>query len=344
MLEQLFHLQENGIKLELLMALPPKTVDFAWDEECADTEMDVGNANIKITRTPLGSNAAYPHEARVTGVEMKLCINITFDGGTWGAAAGTKASIRAEQNSFLDNMDREEHQKPLRHVKLRRGENLRKKCEELKPGNEAFFRLNCMANQMTESVALNKLTRRLDRVVRMNDVTPATAGTAATAGRAYTFRGDTEQREQEAEARAQVQRAALRQRGADVGTEYADEDLNDMGFDPDAYYAATRVDGTAEQGYGITEDVDELTIVRMVCLSTPRILENPAWGNLPVQDYAAICILHNAMRCGEHLFESILASLRNDYEAGTQAAVDKHLNTCLAKMGIRRIAVNRETG
>ena len=84
--------------------------------------------------------------------------------------------------------------------------------------------------------------------------------------------------------------------------------------------------------------------MRMICTSTPRVLENPAWGNLPVQYYAAICILHNAMRCGEHLFESILAAIRNDYEGGTRSDVDKFLNPCLAKMGIRRIAVNRETG
>ena len=109
-----------------------------------------------------------------------------------------------------------------------------------------------MVNEKAQNRALNELTRRLERVVRMNDVTPAAQGAAAAEGRAYTFRGNAEQQHQEADARAEAQRAALQQPGADAGTEYADEELNNIGFEPEAYYAATRVDGTDEQVYGIT--------------------------------------------------------------------------------------------
>ena len=93
MLEQLFALQENGIRLDLLMAMPPKTINFANDTDCDAGEMPEGDFNTHITRTPIGDDVSYPHEFRVSEVDVKVCINVTCDGGTLGAAAGPNVLV-----------------------------------------------------------------------------------------------------------------------------------------------------------------------------------------------------------------------------------------------------------
>ena len=172
----------------------------------------------------------------------------------------------------------------------------------------------------------------------MNDVAMATE-----AERTHACHGDAEQQEVEGEQRAAAQEEALRRPGAQEVTEYADEMMRRIKFDPGTYYANSAVDGAKEEGYGITIPVREDTYMRVLCTATSRAPDKACWGDLPVHLYAAICILHDAMRTGEKLFESILAPLLDLYSGGQTAVVDQYLNRVLGRMSIRRIAKNRES-
>ena len=342
LLEQLFLLQENGLLTELLMELPPKLVDFDNDTDLpasaafASQPVAAGqesHTRIRISVTPKGNDPDYPYEARVSGVRLNICLNVHMDGGTWGAASGKGARIIDEQNCFLDDMNREEHQKPMEVVWLKNGECLRTISKD-----DVSFKLNCVANDKSMAGALNKLTRTPQRVVRMNEAGAAQPGAAD----AFASHGDDEQQQLEAERVAAAQEQNLRGPGGKEATEYADPELNRIKYTPETYFSTTEVDGSNEEGYGVTTPVREKTLVRVLCTATSRTLDHPAWKELPVEKYCAICILHDAMRTGEKLFECILAPLLDLYRGGQRAAVDKYLNPCLVRMKIRRIALNRE--
>ena len=357
MLKQLFNLQDKNVVCDLLMALPPKLVEFDTDEGARMA--DGPPLRVRVTPTEKGENKAFPYERRVSGVQMYICINTTADGGTWGAAAGKGAGIRSEQNSFLDSLNRKETQLPLQFVWLKQGECMKSRCDEIEAENRrqrilagadkeleeadertSLFKLSCEANIKAKATALNKITRTPARSVRMNDVTTDEQQAANGRGRTYRFRGSAEQKKKEEEARQAAQRAALLAPGSDAATEWADPALRRIKFDPETYFANTRVDGATQEGYGITVPVDEPTLVRMPCTAPPRVLAEPLWGDLPVVQHSALCILHDAMRCGEHLFEAILEPILGLYEGGTKTAIDEHLNRCLAKMKLRRIATD----
>eukprot|EP00966_Prymnesium_polylepis_P057602 1333797-Prymnesium_polylepis.1 len=57
---------------------------------------------------------------------------------------------------------------------------------------------------------------------------------------------------------------------------------------------------------------------------------------------AGMCILHAAMRCGEHVFEKTLHSLLSRFanEARVQHTVNGTLNATLGRLRIRKIAAD----
>ena len=340
LLRQLFQVQEDGLLVDLLMALPPRLIAFdtdttdpavhrpAWMEV---PEVEDGR-RVYITTTPnVGHDPARPLEVCVTGVQMKICLNITMDGGTWAAASGPGASMGSEQNSFLHGMNRQEQQQPYEVVWLEEGD-----CLKTRSPDEATFRHNCYGNRRPLASKLEKLTRPPLRRVKMNQV-PAT-------GTAVTSRGDAEQQDMEAEDREHAQQQDARAAGNAEVMEYACASLRAIKFDLATYFDTANVNGESETGYGITVPVTRRTLVRMLCTASPRILAAPAWEELPVDQYAALCILHDVMRCGEHLWTLWLAALLSLYESGKSALIDRLLNRVLSRMKLRRIAKNKDTG
>jgi hypothetical protein len=101
----------------------------------------------------------------------------------------------------------------------------------------------------------------------------------------------------------------------------------------------------AKGWYGVDTPLRKRTLVRLPVVPEQlgtRPLPDSAWGNLPAITRAALCILHAAMRTGEHLLKRLWAGLLDAYPTNNKMrkAVDKHLNPILGQLGMRKIATD----
>ena len=384
MLSQLFQIEKDGLTLDLILPLPPKIILMGQDEtdeiipcvrkirstqfpdpeveDSSQTSSEGARAFLSIRHPPDGED-----EVLVTGNKCSIAVVVCLDGGTWGATSGKDAKISSEQNSFLDTLNRKQHQQPGVYMWLECGESIMTKSEDLAPGDAGYLRCCITLNRKSLGASIAKITEPPERRIRINDINDineceiANQQPAPDQAQRRRPRGAAqgEQAAVEREARQQAAAAAMRGRErSDVVTEWAHPMLRAFGWLHETHHIHSPVDAetgcTVAEGelvepeglqrYGIELPVTEKTLVRMLRRPEKRILTDAAWKSLPVVARAALCIMHTGMRMGERLWRQLLAALISLYEGGKRKVIDRFLNRVLVKMKIRRIAVNRDTG
>ena len=300
MLEQLFDVQDRGTSMDLLQQLPPKLVTLWGELETASTATTNGDGRprafqVEVDTPPAGT---YGHEALIRHVMMEFAMNITFDGGSWASISGKQASIGSTCNSFLDNFDVEQHQKPYHYGFMEKDHTLATWCEHLQPGDEAYAKKAELGMHLSRGAKFKELTLEPEKRVRMNEtqrprILPGRVLPAASA----------------AAQRAAAQNQTLNNsNNGDIAKEWASKALRDMKFSPATFHlkCAVNADPSESPRYGIDIPVTERVLVRLPNIVTRRPpLPDAAWGDLDVLTYAGLCIMHAAMRAGESLIENV---------------------------------------
>ena len=313
-------------------------------------------------------------EALIHNVQESISLNVTLDGGTWSSCAGKGASVSSALNSFLDQLDRDDHQNPFAFEWLAPGQTIAIKAKEetmFDPNEEddvglnAFIKRAIWCNTRSVGKSLNSITSKpKQRPARdgddddNDDVTPTDLDDDAADPPAPDTAADDAAADDPVEraralqrAREQARQAAARRDalaadpGADHVMVWSSRRLRAMKFDPAKWHEHSSVDaGESGSRYGIEEPVEDWTLVRWPkhVQTGDRVLQDPAWGDLSVVSKAGMCILHGAMRCGEHLFELLLQSLISRFanESRVQTVVNGHLNATLGRLRIRKLAAD----
>ena len=246
MLEQLFDLERNRLVLDLLQRLPRKLVFFGRSE-CRDGDDPTMVRCMRRVRgsqfppeddeTPTDASAPYPttsfiticdvpaneEEVRVNGVSASISVVVGLDGGTWGAASGDDAKISSEQNSFLDNLNRKQHQQPVVYEWLEPGQSIATRSQDLLPDDAGYLRANIEVNRKSQGAAIAKITEPPERRPRINGTTQDAPAAPPQRRQPRGTGRNAEQDDETRRAAEQAAAAALRaQPTTDAITEWAD--------------------------------------------------------------------------------------------------------------------------
>jgi hypothetical protein len=271
---------------------------------------------------------AVAREVIATAVRLKPYLNVTLDGGTWSSITGVRVS--AEKSSFFDSCNRYEHARPFEWVWLEKGDSVRAYCERKRPGDAAFLKLALWGLRTSQHGAarLGKITREPPRVPRTSvddDVIDVDDDVIDAQPPPPAF-GNARQRAAAAERANEVNRATLTGDGAEALTTWADKRTRDLGpnlgqlawlngyvpaIDADASPTPLAMGEVGPRGRrGFELPLLEPTFVRLPAVPEKmgsRPLPDAVWGDMPVVAHACLCILHAAMRSGEHLFTRLLS-------------------------------------
>jgi hypothetical protein len=318
--------------------------------------------------------------ALVRKVRMFPSLMLCLDGGTWASASGVSVSNR-EKNHFLSSLTRNEHQRPYRWEWLERGDTVRAWCERVRPGDGAFLQVALTGLTKANNAALALLTREKPRVNTTAEMGAMGAEEEFTPTPVGLFAPSPEQEElhaREARAANAAANAANAAAGRVHDLPYEDEEIENMEprFDHLTYQSPVCIGGDAPtqrggaggggaggvggggataggggasdaQWYGVDVPLTTRTLVRLPALPEKigtRALPDASWDDLDVIVRSALCILHAAMRTGEHLITHLTKALRDAYptDGAVKGAVDAHLNAAFAQLGVRKIATNKD--